>query len=42
MCRIKVSLGALPTINAMIPKGKRNTEFLLELIGEYLKLVTKE
>jgi len=42
MCRIKVSLGALPTINAMMPKGKRNTEFLLELIGEYLELVTKE
>jgi transcription-repair coupling factor (superfamily II helicase) len=42
MCRIKVSLGALPTINAMMPKGKRNTEFLLELIGEYLDLVTKE
>ena len=41
-CKVRVSLGAIPTINAVMPKGVRNTEFLLELIGEYLKIKGKE
>lgn len=36
--KIRVSLGRQTAITAVIPKGQRNTEFLLSLLGKYLAL----
>ncbi len=40
--RIRVSLGKQPAVEAVIPRGQRNTEFLLALMKKYLSLVEEE
>lgn len=40
-CRVKVILGAQPSITCNVRKGERNTEFLIDLISAYSSLITK-
>ena len=40
-CRVKVILGAQPSITCNVRKGERNTEFLIDLISAYSSLITQ-
>ncbi len=41
LSKIRVSLGAKPAITGIIPKGARNTDFLLDLVTEYHRMINE-